>query len=457
VCSPVLFKRCELGKILVIDDNRAIGEALGVLMGLHGIDTLTALSPEAGLALLDGDSVDLVIQDMNFTGDTTSGREGVALFGEIRRRHPDLPIILLTGWTHLEDAVELVKAGAADYLAKPWDDAKLVVTVKNLLALGKLQRLQKHEAEERRAARERLSQRFDLCGIVYESPAMQQLVGIATQVAHADVPVVITGPNGAGKEKIADIIHANSSAKAGPYIKVNMGALPAELIESELFGAEAGAYTGAQKARAGRFEAADGGTLFLDEIANLPLAGQVKLLRVLQTGEFERLGSNQTRRVKVRIITATNSDLRAAIAAGRFREDLFYRLNVIELHVPALAERREDVLPLARAFLGAGHSLTLDAEQVLLEYAWSGNVRELQNCMRRSALLATGKTVDTAALGLPQPRPTSAAASNAEPSRADIEAVLTRHDGVIAAAAQELGLSRQALYRRMEKFGIPKG
>jgi DNA-binding NtrC family response regulator len=445
-----------LGNILVIDDNRAIGEALGVLMGLHGIDTLTALSPEAGLALLAGESVDLVIQDMNFTGDTTSGREGVALFGEIRRRHPDLPIILLTGWTHLEDAVELVKAGAADYLAKPWDDAKLVVTVKNLMALGSLRRQQRREAEERRAARERLSQRFDLCGIVYESPTMQQLVGIATQVAHADVPVVILGPNGAGKEKIADIIHANSACKDGPYIKVNMGALPAELIESELFGAEAGAYTGAQKARAGRFEAADGGTLFLDEIANLPLAGQVKLLRVLQTGEFERLGSNQTRRVKVRIITATNSDLRDAIAAGRFREDLFYRLNVIELHVPPLAERREDVLPLARAFLGAGHSLSPDAEQALVEHLWSGNVRELQNCMRRAALLAEGKNVDTAALGLPQARPASAAAPNTEPSRADIEAVLTRHNGVIAAAAQELGLSRQALYRRMEKFGIPK-
>jgi len=446
-----------LGKILVIDDNHAIGEALGVLFSLHGIDTLTALSPEAGLALMGSESVDLVIQDMNFSSDTTSGSEGVALFNELRRRHPDLPIILLTGWTHLEDAVELVKAGAADYLAKPWDDAKLVVTVKNLLALGALQRQRRREAEERRAARERLGQRFDLCGIVYESPAMQQLVGIATQVAHADVPVVITGPNGAGKEKFADIVHANSAVKAGPYIKVNMGALPAELIESELFGAEAGAYTGAQKARAGRFEAADGGTLFLDEIANLPLAGQVKLLRVLQTGEFERLGSNQTRKVKVRIITATNSDLRAAIAAGRFREDLFYRLNVIELHVPPLAERREDVLPLARAFLGASHSLSPDAERALLDHAWSGNVRELQNSMRRAALLAEGKVVDTAALGLPPSWPASAAAPNTEPNRADIEAVLTRHKGVIAAAAQELGLSRQALYRRMEKFGISKG
>jgi DNA-binding NtrC family response regulator len=446
-----------VGKILVIDDNRAIGEALAVLFGLHGLETVSALDPEAGLAALAGEDTDLVIQDMNFSSDTTSGREGVALFNEIRRRHADLPIILLTGWTHLEDAVELVKAGAADYLAKPWDDAKLVTTVNNLIALGRLQRQQRREAAQRREARERLAARFDLCGIVYESAAMQQVVGIATQVAHADVPVVITGPNGAGKEKVADIIHANSPMKTGPYIKVNMGALPAELVESELFGAEAGAYTGAQKARAGRFEAADGGTLFLDEIGNLPLAGQVKLLRVLQTGEFERLGSTQTRKAKVRIVTATNSDLRAAIAAGRFREDLFYRLNVIELHVPPLSERREDILPLGRAFLGQEHSLSLDAERALLNHNWSGNVRELQNCMRRAALLAESKTVGAAALGLPAARTAAPAAPATEPSRADIETVLARHGGVIAAAAQELGLSRQALYRRMEKFGIEKG
>ena len=446
-----------MAKILVIDDNRAIGEALGILFGLHGLDTLTALSPESGLAVLAREPVDLVIQDMNFSGDTTSGREGVALFNETRRRHPDLPIILLTGWTHLEDAVELVKAGAADYLAKPWDDAKLVTTVNNLLALGALQRQQRREAEQRRVARERLASHFELSGIVYESPAMQQLVGIATQVAHADVPVVITGPNGAGKEMLADIVHANSACKDGPYIKVNMGALPAELIESELFGAEAGAYTGAQKARGGRFEAADGGTLFLDEIANLSLAGQVKLLRVLQTGEFERLGSTQTRRVKVRIITATNSDLRVAIAAGRFREDLFYRLNVIELQVPPLAERREDVLPLARAFLGPKHNLSAEASRALLDHEWSGNVRELQNCMRRAALLAESAVVDAAALALPATRHAPQTPAAVEPNRADIEAVLARHSGVIAAAAQELGLSRQALYRRMEKFGIDKG
>jgi len=445
-----------MGKILVIDDNRAIGEALAVLFELHGLSTLIAVSPEEGLAEISRETVDLVIQDMNFSGANTSGHEGAALFAEIRRRHPGLPIILLTAWTHLEDAVELVKAGAADYLAKPWDDARLTVTVKNLLELGRLQREQRRLASERREARERLAARFDLCGIVYASEAMQEVVGIATQVAHADVPVIITGPNGAGKEKIADIVHANSACRAGPYVKVNMGALPAELVESELFGAEAGAYTGAQKARPGRFEAADGGTLFLDEIGNLPPAGQVKLLRVLQTGEFERLGSTQTRRVKVRVVAASNMDLRAAIQDGRFREDLYYRLNVIELQVPPLSRRRDDVLPLARAFLGDRHRLSTEAERALLAYDWPGNVRELQNCMRRAVLLAGNDVVSAANLSLPAGRPRAAEAPSAEPSREDIEGVLARHGGVIAAAAQELGLSRQALYRRMEKFGISK-
>ena len=445
-----------MGKILVIDDNRAICDALALLFELHGLKTASAASPDEGLAVLAQGGVDLVVQDMNFTGANTSGAEGAALFRDIRRRHPDLPIILLTAWTHLEDAVELVKTGAADYLAKPWDDAKLVTTVKNMLRLGELQREQRRQSGERQAARAALAARFDLCGTVYESAAMQQVVAIATQVANADVPVVITGPNGAGKEMVADIIHANSACKAGPCIKVNMGALPAELIESELFGAEAGAYTGAQKMRSGRFEAADGGTLFLDEIGNLPLAGQVKLLRVLQTGEFERLGSNQTRRVRVRIIAATNSDLRTAIAEGRFREDLFYRLNVIEVHVPSLAERRDDVLPLARAFLGARHALSPEAEQALLGHVWLGNVRELQNCMRRAVLLAEGEVIDVRALGLHPGRAPAPPVATAEPTRADIENVLARHAGVIAAAAQELGLSRQALYRRMEKYGIAK-
>src|SRR5581483_6275655 len=227
----------------------------------------------------------------------------------------------------------------------------------------------------------------DLRGIVYESQAMHTLIAMATQVAHADVPVLITGPNGAGKEVLADIVQANSAVRAKPYLKVNLGALPNELIEAELFGTETGAFTGA-RARTGRFEAADGGTLFLGELGNLSGGGQAKLLRVLQTGEFERLGSNMTRRTRVRVIAATNANLRQAIREGRFREDLFYRLNVIELELPALAERRDDILPLARHFLQPRFSLSADAERALTQYAWPGNVRELQNVMRRACLLS---------------------------------------------------------------------
>ncbi len=255
--------------------------------------------------------VDLVIQDMNFTADTTSGEEGVALFREIRGLYPDLPVILLTAWTHLDAAVDLVKAGAADYLPKPWNDERLLATVTNLVELGQANRaLLQRVGRERRERRE-LERQYDLRNLVWADPATERVLQLACQVARADVPVLITGPNGTGKERIAEIIQANSQVANGPFVVLNCGALPSELIEAELFGAEAGAYTGASRAREGKFEAADGGTLFLDEIGNLPPAGQMKLLRVLETGRFERLGSNRERQVKVRVISATNADLSA--------------------------------------------------------------------------------------------------------------------------------------------------
>jgi len=293
--------------ILVIDDNQAVQTALSVLFSLHSVNVLTADSPSEGLSSIQDGSVDLVIQDMNFSRDTTSGEEGIELFKQIRAIDADLPVILLTAWTHLEQAVELVKTGAADYLAKPWDDAKLVTAARNLVELREATQREQRNTERRLRAREALAAQFDLCGIVYRSDSMQELLSIATRVAPADVPVLVTGPNGAGKEKIAEIIQANSSCKEGPFIRVNAGALPADLIESELFGTSSGAYTGAES-REGRFEAANGGTLFLDEIGNLPLPGQAKLLRVLQTGEFERLGSSKTRKVEVRVVSATNAD-----------------------------------------------------------------------------------------------------------------------------------------------------
>ena len=436
--------------ILVIDDSEAVRTAFEVLLTLHGARVLGAATPGAGLALLARERIDLVIQDMNFLREATSGAEGIALFREIRARHPLVAIILLTAWTHLETAVELVRAGAADYLAKPWDDARLLTSVRNLLDLASA----RAEAEALRArsreARANLAARFDLRGVIYESEAMHTLVTMATQVAHADVPVLITGPNGAGKEVLADIVQANSERAGQPYLKVNLGALPNELIEAELFGTEAGAFTGA-RARTGRFEAADGGTLFLDELATLSGSGQAKLLRVLQTGEFERLGSNATRRTRVRVIAATNTNLRQAIRAGTFREDLFYRLSVIELEVPPLGERREDILPLARHFLEPGFGLTPEADAALLRHSWPGNVRELHNVIKRACLLAGSRSIGPAALNLPA---TTAPQPENEPDRAAVEAALGRARGVIAQAARDLGLSRQALYRRMEKLGL---
>ena len=442
--------------ILVIDDNRAVSTALEVLFSLHDIDTLHAESPREGLDLLEREQVDLVIQDMNFEADTTSGDEGTALFHELRTRHPDLPVILLTAWTHLESAIDLVKAGAADYLAKPWDDRKLLVTVNNLLELAEARReLTQTQAGERRR-RDALLRDYDLRGIVYADPASENALALACQVARSDIPVLVTGPNGAGKERYAEIIHANSLVRNGPFVALNCGALPSELIEAELFGAEAGAYTGANKPREGKFEAADGGTLFLDEIGTLPLAGQVKLLRVLETVRFQRLGSNRERSVRVRVVSATNADLPALIAEGRFREDLYYRLNGIELRLPPLAQRPRDILPLARHFLPAGKRLGDDAERALQRHAWPGNVRELRNAVQRAALLARSDVIAASDLALPPGTLDTTSNGGDEPDRASIEAALERNGGVLAQAAADLGLSRQALYRRLDRLGIAR-
>jgi DNA-binding NtrC family response regulator len=448
--------------ILVIDDNPAVAQALTLLFGLHDIRTIAAATPEQGLALLATQRIDLVIADMNFSADTTSGDEGAKLFRALRHARADLPVILLTAWTHLEAAVQLVKAGAADYLSKPWDNDKLLATVENLLELSEVMRERERVESERRRRLAQLADTYDLCHIVFASDAMERAVELACRVARAQVPVLITGPNGAGKERIAEIVHANSNVRGGPFIAVNCGAIPAELIEAELFGAEAGAFTGALRARAGRFELADGGTLFLDEIGNLPISGQVKLLRVLETGQFEMLGSSRTRRVNVRILSATNADLPALIRAGNFREDLYYRLNVIEVSLPPLTERRADIVPLARHFLGVGLQLSSDAVAALMAHEWPGNVRELRNCMERAKLMARGGTVTAADLNLsPVHRAASEGAGGDSRSAAEIvlsrealEAALRDAGGNISRAAQSLGLSRQALYRRLERFNI---
>jgi DNA-binding NtrC family response regulator len=473
-----------VGIVLLIDDQAPVRIALELLFEAHGVPCEGAASAEEALARVARGGVDVAVQDMNFRRGATSGEEGVALFRALRRLDPSLPVVLLTAWTSLETAVGLVKEGAADYLAKPWNNDRLVVTVRAL----RDPRLQLSAAPPivsspiAPAAGPGGLTGYDLCGAVHESAPMRQLLATAVHVARASVPVLLLGPNGAGKEKLAEIIHANSERKGRPFLKVNAGAIADSLLEAELFGVEAGAFTGASRSRPGHFEAADGGTLFLDEIGNLSLPGQMRLLRVLQSGEYQRVGSAAVRRVDVRIISATNADLSAAIAARSFREDLYFRLNVIELFCPPLVERLDDVPALAAAFLAefrrpdrAPWRLSPRALVALLAHGWPGNVRELRNAIQRATLLCPGAEIEPEHLGLPlsarrplpapgppraaqpapePPRGAPLAARHPPPTREQIEAALARADGRIRRAAADLGLSRQALYRLMDKLGL---
>ncbi|AMY07580.1 Transcriptional regulatory protein ZraR [Luteitalea pratensis] len=456
---------------LIVEDQDPVAQALEVLFSLHDVPAAVAVDAAAALERVRSGDVGVVLQDMNFAPGETSGDEGAALFHAIRSVDPVMPVLLMTAFTSLERAVSLVKAGATDYFGKPWDDARLVASVRELLAMREARRSSDRSANGsiESAARSRPgASQPDLCGLVFQSGAIARLVDLAVHVAAADVPVLITGPNGSGKEKIARIIQANSTRAGRAFVTVNVGALPDTLLEAELFGAEAGAFTGAQRRRVGRFEAAHGGTLFLDEIGTLSLPGQAKLLRVLQTGEYERLGSSISLHSDVRLLCATNVHLPTAIAAGQFREDLYFRLNVIELAVPPLRDRPDDILPIARQMLsGQGRTRTLGAaaERALLAHAWPGNVRELENRLQRASLVAPGEEISPGDLGLAtahassplvQPRPESGPyrVPGAGAERDALEEVLRVHGGSVSRAAEALGLSRQALYRRMERLGV---
>jgi DNA-binding NtrC family response regulator len=430
-------------QILIVDDNPDILVALELLLSLHGYKVQTASNIKQALLAVSHQVIDLVIQDMNFDQGVTSGDEGKALFTELRSLNAELPIILMTAWTQLETAIELVKAGATDYLQKPWDDNKLLALVEQYSTNEKPALAQSSSFTDNGSNSQ---------GLIYQSPEMYALMADANKVASAEINVLITGANGSGNEKLADHLHQQSKRSTESFVKVNMGALPQDLMEAELFGAEKGAFTGANQSRIGRFEAANGGTLFLDEIGNLPLAGQMKLLRVLQTGEFERLGSNQTIKVDVRVFSATNSDLALAVKQGHFREDLYYRLNVIELHLPALKARKADILLLAEHFIGSEYSLSDDAKQFLLTNEWQGNVRELENACKRAIVFANESCINQADfVRLQQNLPKAAHSDN---EKLHIESILIDNNGVIKHAATALGLSRQALYRRIEKHQI---
>lgn len=440
------------GTVLIVEDQPAVAKALLLLFDIHGIDAIAVSTPPDAEDVIRRGDADLVVQDMNFTPGATGGEQGMALFRAVRKIDPGMPVILLTAWTSLETAVQMVKEGAVDYLAKPWSDAKLLAIVGTSLTDRRGER-------EVRRARAALASSFDLRGIVYESAAMHRVITLALQVAAADVPVLITGANGAGKEKVAELIQSNSMRRKMPFVKVNAASLPDELLESELFGAEAGAFTGAKRLRIGRFETANSGTLFLDEIGNLSTAGQTKLLRVLQNGEFERLGSSDTRRVDVRLLCATNADLGQTVREGRFRQDLFFRLNVIEIHVPPLRERRDDVLPIAESFLasarktsGRAWRLADDARDALAVYDWPGNIRELQNRVQRATVTASGDVLTATELGLSTDGVRAAAPVHGE--KEQIETLLREGGGNVSDAAKALGVSRQALYRKMQRLGI---
>jgi len=456
--------------VLIVDDQPAVVQALRVLCELNDIPCRSASSPDEAESVVSAEKLGAVIQDMNFDRNETSGDAGVELFRTIQEIQPGVPVLLMTAWASLETAVQLVKEGAADYLEKPWDDEKLVATLRNLLRLRSLelenQRLKADLAQSRLV----LAEDHDLCGIVYASQAMHGVISLAVNVARSNAPVLITGPNGSGKERLAEIVQANSRRRQEPFVRVNVGAIPEELAVSELFGAEAGAYTGIQDRRAGHFETAAGGTLFLDEIDALSPASQVKLLRVLQSGEFQRLGSSRTHKVDVRILSATNTSVDAAVSEGRLREDLLFRLNVVELQVPALASRREDISPLAEHFLqqfcrqeetSGERTIGAEARQALLRHDWPGNVRELENRIQRATVVSTGKEISVADLGfaaggledvtIPD---LSTLGADDMAARERILGALERARGVVVHAADELGISRQALYRKMSRLGV---
>lgn len=455
--------------VLIVDDQPAVVQALEILCELHDLPCLTAASPDGAQAIAASTDLGAVLQDMNFGGNETDGREGVELFRALQDLQPGVPVLLMTAWASLETAVQLVKEGAADYLEKPWDDEKLVKTLRNLTRMRSLELENRQLKADRQGARLALASEYELRGIIYESEPMHRVVSLAVNVARSDAPVLITGPSGSGKERLAEIVQANSRRRDQPFVRVNVGAIPEDLAESELFGAERGAFTGAQARRIGHFETAAGGTLFLDEIDSLPLSTQVKLLRVLQSGEFQRLGSSQTHRVDVRIISASNAVIDEAVAAGRLREDLLFRLNVVELQIPPLARRREDILPLAQHFLlqhasaqTSERDWALDDESIrlLLRHQWPGNVRELENRIQRAVVVAATAEISPVDLGFETggDRPLAPEADRLGPGdleeRVRLLATLEQADGVVAHAAAELGVSRQALYRKMARLGI---
>jgi DNA-binding NtrC family response regulator len=451
----------SLPRVLVADDRADVLQALRLLLRAEGFDVTTAASPAAVASAVQEQSFDALLLDLNYARDTTSGKEGMDLLTRVNAVHPSLPIVVMTAWGSVEGAVEAMRRGARDYIEKPWDNARLVAILRAQVELGRaLRKTGMLEEENRRLRRDGLPE------LIGESRAMEPVRRMMERVAPSDANVLITGEHGTGKEVVARWIHAASNRAANALVTVNAGGISEGVFESELFGHVKGAFTDAKSDRTGYFEMADGGTLFLDEIGNLSPKLQAKLLRVLQTGEFQRVGSSRTQRANVRILSATNADLSREIAEGRFREDLLYRLNTVEIRLPPLRERRDDVPLLANHFLRKRASrygrliegIAPEAMQAMLDYAWPGNIRELEHTVERALLLMHGSTVQPADLTLPTTA--GAAAGNLdempleEVERVLIRKALQRHDGNVSQAAEALGLSRSALYRRLQRYGL---
>ncbi|HET7696517.1 MAG TPA: sigma-54 dependent transcriptional regulator [Vicinamibacterales bacterium] len=450
-------------RLLIADDQQDVIDALRLLLADEGYEVSAARSPAEALDRLEAADFDLAILDLNYTRDTTSGQEGFDLIQRIRALDPTLPVLVMTAWSSVAGAVEAMRRGARDYIEKPWDDERLLVAVRTQIELRRAvrrnQRLQEANARLQRGATP---------PFIGDVPAIAEIRHTIERIAPSDASVLITGEHGTGKEVVAAWVHAHSDRRGKPLVMMNAGGLAEGIAESELFGHVKGAFTDARVDRIGCFEMADEGTLFLDEIANMPMRLQAKLLRVLQTGEMARVGSSRVRYVNVRVISATNADLHAEIAAGRFREDLLYRLNTVVIHLPPLRERRPDIRALAAHFLGiyaARYRRPLagfdsDAAALLDAHDWPGNVRELAHSIERAVLMADPAAATIAARHLSLR--TRAGAETAaiddlsleEAERVFIEKVLARHSGDVRLAAEQLGMSRSALYRRLQQYGV---
>jgi DNA-binding NtrC family response regulator len=446
--------------ILIADDQRDVLEALRFLLKSEGLPSVQAMHPDGVIELIRKQPVAVVLMDLNYTRDTTSGQEGLDLLERIRAIDSELPVVVMTAWGTIDIAVEAMRRGANDFVEKPWDNARLLSILRNQAALGATRKRAQKLERENEILRGTGNGEF-----IAESAAMGPVLQMIQRVGPTDANILILGENGTGKGLIADLLHQNSRRADKPLIKVNMGGIAEPVFESEMFGHVRGAFTDAKQDRIGRFELADGGTLFLDEVGNIPVSQQPKLLRVLEDGEFERLGSSRTFKAHVRLISATNADLADDVATGRFRKDLLFRLNTVELRLPPLRERREDILPLARRLLirfglryqRDGVRLSASAERGLLGYSWPGNVRELSHVIERAVLMSRADEIGELDFSFATTRSNDSELDHLTLDAAEemlVRRAMIRSEGNVQKASDYLGLSRAALYRRLEKYGI---